>query len=151
MRKTGKLMVLITINDVSCNQIIIQSFHHHEDASLALWALFHTILFSLHVILILLHSSNFKFFHRIFTLYYVHLILFSLIFASFALFSLRLILPHLILIFASFDLFNIRTLRPFTFSFLTLLLAVSAFQGHSGGSETSLLKRTRFQAARSAE
>ena len=25
---------------MSCNHIIIQSFHHHEDASLALWALF---------------------------------------------------------------------------------------------------------------
>ena len=25
---------------ISCNHIIIQSFHHHEDASLALWALF---------------------------------------------------------------------------------------------------------------
>ena len=37
--KTGKLMILIADNDVSCNHIIIQSFHHHEDASLALWAL----------------------------------------------------------------------------------------------------------------
>ena len=33
-------MILIANNDVSCNFIIIQSFHHHEDASLALWALF---------------------------------------------------------------------------------------------------------------
>ncbi len=33
-------MILITNNDVSCNHIIIQSFHHHEDASLAVWALF---------------------------------------------------------------------------------------------------------------
>ena len=32
-------MILITNNDISCNLIIIQSFHHHEDASLALWAL----------------------------------------------------------------------------------------------------------------
>ena len=38
--KTGKSMILIANNDVSCNHIIIQSFHHHEDASLALWALF---------------------------------------------------------------------------------------------------------------
>ena len=37
--KTGKSMILIANNDVSCNHIIIQSFHHHEDASLALWAL----------------------------------------------------------------------------------------------------------------
>ena len=40
--KTGKSMILIANNDVSCNHIIIQSFHHHEDASLALWALFLT-------------------------------------------------------------------------------------------------------------
>ena len=33
-------MILIANNDVSCNLIIIQSFNHHEDASLALWALF---------------------------------------------------------------------------------------------------------------
>ena len=32
-------MILIANNDVSCNHIIIQSFHHNEDASLALWAL----------------------------------------------------------------------------------------------------------------
>merc|ERR1712240_966519 len=38
--KTGKSMILIDNNDVSCNHIIIYSFHHHEDASLALWALF---------------------------------------------------------------------------------------------------------------
>ncbi len=38
--KTGKSMILMANNDVSCNHIIIQSFHHHEDASLALWALF---------------------------------------------------------------------------------------------------------------
>ena len=38
--KTGKLMILIANNDVSCNHIIIQTFHHHEDASSALWALF---------------------------------------------------------------------------------------------------------------
>ena len=38
--KTGKSMILIANNHVSCNHIIIQSFHHHEDASLALWALF---------------------------------------------------------------------------------------------------------------
>ena len=37
--KTGKSMILIANNNVSCNHIIIQSFHHHEDASLALWAL----------------------------------------------------------------------------------------------------------------
>ena len=37
--KTGKSMILIANNDVSCNHIIIQSFNHHEDASLALWAL----------------------------------------------------------------------------------------------------------------
>ena len=40
LSKTGKSMILIANNDVSCNLIIIQSFHHHEDASLALWALF---------------------------------------------------------------------------------------------------------------
>ena len=34
-------MILIANNDVSCNLIIIQSFNHHEDASLALWALFY--------------------------------------------------------------------------------------------------------------
>ena len=28
---------------ISCNHIIIQSFHHHEDASLALWALLYCI------------------------------------------------------------------------------------------------------------
>ena len=33
-------MILIANNDASCNHIIIQSFHYHEDASLALWALF---------------------------------------------------------------------------------------------------------------
>ena len=40
-------LILVTIHmmslkdyDDSCNHIIIQSFHHHEDASLALWALF---------------------------------------------------------------------------------------------------------------
>ena len=38
--KTGKSMILIANNDVSCNLIIIQSFHHYEDASLAVWALF---------------------------------------------------------------------------------------------------------------
>ena len=38
--KTGKSMILIANNDVSCNLIIIQSLHHHEDASLAVWALF---------------------------------------------------------------------------------------------------------------
>ena len=32
---------------ISCNHIIIQSFHHHEDASLALWALFSSIFFVL--------------------------------------------------------------------------------------------------------
>ena len=32
-------MILIENNDVSCNHTIIQSFPHHEDASLALWAL----------------------------------------------------------------------------------------------------------------
>ena len=38
--KTGMTgMILIANNDVSCNHIIIKSFHHHEDASLALWAL----------------------------------------------------------------------------------------------------------------
>ena len=37
--KTGKSMILIANNDVSCYLIIIQSFHHHEDASLAVWAL----------------------------------------------------------------------------------------------------------------
>ena len=37
--KTGKSMIFIANNDVSCNHIIIQSFNHHEDASLALWAL----------------------------------------------------------------------------------------------------------------
>ena len=39
--KTGKSMILIANNEVSCNRIIIQSFHHHEDASLALWALYY--------------------------------------------------------------------------------------------------------------
>ena len=34
--KTVISMILIANNVVSCNQIIIQSFHHHEDASLAL-------------------------------------------------------------------------------------------------------------------
>ena len=38
--KTGKSMILIANNDVSCNLIIIQSFQHHEDASFAVWALF---------------------------------------------------------------------------------------------------------------
>ncbi len=38
--KTEKTMILIANNDVSCNLIILQSFHHHEDASLAVWALF---------------------------------------------------------------------------------------------------------------
>ena len=38
--KTGKSMILIANNDVSCNHIITQSFHQHEDALLALWALF---------------------------------------------------------------------------------------------------------------
>ena len=33
-------MILIAINDVSCNHITIQSFHHHEDTLLALLALF---------------------------------------------------------------------------------------------------------------
>ena len=37
--KYGKIVILIANNDVSCNHIIIQSFHHHEDASLAVWAL----------------------------------------------------------------------------------------------------------------
>ena len=37
-------MVLIANNHVSCNHIIIQSFHHHEDASLALMALLYVIL-----------------------------------------------------------------------------------------------------------
>ena len=32
-------MILIANNDVLCNHIIIQSFHHHEDALLALRAL----------------------------------------------------------------------------------------------------------------
>ena len=32
-------MILIANNDVVCYHIIIQSCHHHEDASLALWAL----------------------------------------------------------------------------------------------------------------
>ncbi len=36
---TGKSMILIANNDVSCNHIIIQSFNHHEGASLPLWAL----------------------------------------------------------------------------------------------------------------
>ena len=36
LSETGKLMIMIANNDVSCNQIIIQSFHHHEDASFAL-------------------------------------------------------------------------------------------------------------------
>ena len=39
LSKTGKSMVLITNNHVSCIHIIVQSFHH-EDAFLALWALF---------------------------------------------------------------------------------------------------------------
>ena len=38
LSKTGKSMVLITNNHVSCIHIIVQSFHH-EDAFLALWAL----------------------------------------------------------------------------------------------------------------
>ena len=37
--KTEKSMILIANNDVSCILMIIQSFHHHEDASLAVWAL----------------------------------------------------------------------------------------------------------------
>ena len=28
------------LDESQCNHVIIQSFHHHEDASLALWALF---------------------------------------------------------------------------------------------------------------
>ena len=43
-RKREKSMIWIANNDVSCNLIIIQSYNHFiiiEDASLALWALFH--------------------------------------------------------------------------------------------------------------
>ena len=36
LSRTGKSMTLIVNND----HIMIQSFHHHKDASLALWALF---------------------------------------------------------------------------------------------------------------
>ena len=53
--KTGKSMILIANNDVSCNIIIIQSFNHHEDASLALWALF--IPLTLSISFIFMHSE----------------------------------------------------------------------------------------------
>ena len=35
----GKSMILVAGGDISCNVIIMRSFHQHEDASLALWAL----------------------------------------------------------------------------------------------------------------
>ena len=49
-------MILIA-NNVSCNLIIIQSFNHHEDASLALWALlFHHLHFGIIVDIVVLSS-----------------------------------------------------------------------------------------------
>ena len=33
-------MILVAGGDVYCNVIIMRSFHHNKDASLALWALF---------------------------------------------------------------------------------------------------------------
>ena len=51
-------MILIANNDVSCNHIILQSFHHHEDASLALWALF---------ILIIVFNTKFGMGNRLFS------------------------------------------------------------------------------------
>ena len=49
-------MILIA-NDVSWNHIIIQSFHHHEDASLALWSLlFHYLHFGIIVDTVVLSS-----------------------------------------------------------------------------------------------
>ena len=55
--KTGKSMILIANNDVSCNHIIIQSFNHHEDASLALWALLFSVL-----LVIIIELRTFSFF-----------------------------------------------------------------------------------------
>ena len=42
----------------ACNRVIIQSFHHHEDASLALWALLYNV-YVLPFLPIVLHFSHF--------------------------------------------------------------------------------------------
>ena len=82
--KTGKLMILIANNDVSWNHIIIQSFHHHEDASLALWALlFHHLHFGIIVDIVVLSSllsllvySLYCYFHVIVSFHFVIIAIF---------------------------------------------------------------------------
>ena len=52
---------------ISCNHVTIQSLCHHEDASLALWALFHFFLFFfLFFLLFIYFLSFFSFFFSIF-------------------------------------------------------------------------------------